>query len=88
MRKILILMFLISGFSFSDKHYYGKIINNECRFSLSRREKIVNKLFKDRDKENRYIFLEMAGDDFSIMILWYDKYKNKEYIEKIYFCEI
>lgn len=54
MKKLLVLIFLISSIFFSDKHYYGKIINNECRFSLSRREKIVNKLFEDRNKENRY----------------------------------
>lgn len=86
MKKLLLVILLgISILTFSDIQYNGRIVNGECRFSLTKREKIIDKYILSKVYEND--LLGSASDDFEITFWWGDKNTKKKYTEKIKFCK-
>lgn len=85
MKKLLLSTLLgVSILTFSDIQYNGKVVKGECRFSLTKREKIIDKYILSKVYEND--LLGSASDDFEITFWWRNKNTKKKYIEKIKFC--
>lgn len=84
MKKLILLGLFVSVLSMADIHYNGRVVNGECRFSLTKREKIIDRYILDKVYEND--LLGSASDDFEITFWWRNKNTKKKYSEKIKFC--
>lgn len=85
MKKLLLAVLLgVSSLTYPDIQYNGKVVKGECRFSFTKREKIIDNYILSKVYEND--LLGSASDDFEITFWWRDKNTKKKYTEKIKFC--
>jgi hypothetical protein len=84
MKKLILLGLFVSVLSMADIQYNGRVVNGECSFSLTKREKIIDRYILDKVYEND--LLGSASDDFEITFWWRNKNTKKKYSEKIKFC--
>ena len=68
MKRLLAIGLLISSLSFSFYQFNDKVVNGECVYPFKRREKIVDKLFRDRKQKGTYVYLYMVADDFETVV--------------------
>ncbi len=85
MKKLVILGLFVSVLGMADIQYNGKVVSGECRFPLTKREKIIDKYILSKVYEND--LLGSASDDFEITFWWRNKNTKKKYSEKIKFCK-
>ena len=85
MKKLILLGLFVSILGLADIQYNGRVIDGECRFSLYKRERIVEKYVMSKVYEND--LLGSASDDFEITFWWKNKNTRKKYSEKIKFCK-
>ena len=85
MKKLVILGLFVSVLGMADIQYNGRVVNGECKFSLTKREKIIDKYILGKVYEND--LLGSASDDFEITFWWRNKNTKNKYIEKIKFCK-